>query len=139
VDRRWIAQCLIACVLLVGMVGCGSLSPRTPVTFTTTYQAVLLGNNSVYFGKLSDYGTPNPVLTDVFYIISQTDPQTKQVKNILVQAGQRTARARSHVLKSGADHFRGTGGRGLEGGATHQRSQQVMTRPLTFCVQNVFN
>lgn len=66
------------------MSGC---APK-PVTFTTTYQAVLLGNNSVYFGKLSRYGTPNPVLTDVFYIISQKDPQTQQVKNILVKRGK---------------------------------------------------
>jgi small nuclear ribonucleoprotein (snRNP)-like protein len=60
----------------------------TAVSFATPYQAVLLTNNSVYFGKLSGYGTSNPVLTDVFYILSQTDPQTKQVKNILVKRGK---------------------------------------------------
>jgi len=60
----------------------------TAVSFATPYQAVLLINNSVYFGKLSGYGTPNPVLTDVFYILSQTDPQTKQVKNVLVKRGK---------------------------------------------------
>ena len=58
------------------------------VSFSTPYQAVLLSNNSVYFGKLSGYGTPNPVLTDVFYILTQTDAQTKQVKNVLVKRGK---------------------------------------------------
>lgn len=81
---RWILRWLLVCTVIVGMVAC---APK-PVTFTTTYEAVLLGNNSVYFGKLSGYGTPNPVLSDVFYIISQTDPQTKQVKNILVKRGK---------------------------------------------------
>ena len=82
--HRRVVQWLLVCTVSVGTLGC---APK-PVTFTTTYQAVLLGNNSVYFGKLSGYGTSNPVLTDVFYIISQTDPQTKQVKNILVKRGK---------------------------------------------------
>lgn len=58
------------------------------VTFTTPYQAVLLSNGSVYYGKLSGYGTPTPVLTDVFYIVSKTDPETKQVSNVLVKRGK---------------------------------------------------
>lgn len=82
--QRRIIQWLLVSILIIVMTGC---SPR-PVSFTTSYQAVLLGNNSVYFGKLSGYGTPTPVLTDVFYIVSQTDPQTKQVKNILVKRGK---------------------------------------------------
>ena len=60
----------------------------TAVSFSTPYQAVLLTNNSVYFGKLAGYGTSNPVLTDVFYIVSQTDPESKQVKNVLVKRGK---------------------------------------------------
>ena len=58
------------------------------ISFSTPYQAVLLTNNSVYFGKLSGYGTPNPVLTDVYYIMSKTDPTTKQVQNVLVKRGK---------------------------------------------------
>jgi hypothetical protein len=58
------------------------------VQFTTSYQAVLLTNGSVYFGHLRDYGTPHPVLTDVFYIVSQTNPETKQVNNALVKRGK---------------------------------------------------
>jgi hypothetical protein len=58
------------------------------VRFTTPYQAVLLTNGSVYFGHLQNYGTPNPVLTDVFYVVSQTDTETKQVKSSLIKRGK---------------------------------------------------
>ena len=58
------------------------------IRFSTPYQAVLLTNGSVYFGHLKEYGTPNPVLTDVFYVVSQTDPETKQVKSSLIKRGK---------------------------------------------------
>ena len=58
------------------------------VKFSTPYQAVLLTNGSVYFGHLQDYGTSHPVLTDVFYVVSQTNPETKQVSNVLVKRGK---------------------------------------------------
>ena len=58
------------------------------VRFTTPYQAVLLTNGSVYFGHLQDYGTSHPVLTDVFYVVSQANPETKQVSNSLVKRGK---------------------------------------------------
>jgi len=58
------------------------------VRFTTPYQAVLLTNGSVYFGHLQDYGTSHPLLTDVYYVVSQTDPETKQVKSSLIKRGK---------------------------------------------------
>ena len=58
------------------------------VTFTTPYQAVLLTNGAAYFGKLEGYGTPHPVLTEVYYIVSQTNPETKQNNNVLVKRGK---------------------------------------------------
>jgi hypothetical protein len=58
------------------------------ISFTTPYQAVLLANGSVYFGKLEDFGTSHPVLTEVFYIVSQTNPETKQSNNVLVKRGK---------------------------------------------------
>ena len=48
----------------------------------------MLTNGSVYFGHPKDYGTPHPFLTDVFYAVSQTDPETKQVKSSLVKRGK---------------------------------------------------
>ena len=61
---------------------------KASVKFSTPYQAVLLTNGSVYFGHLQDYGTRNPVLTDVFYVVGQTNPETKQVTNSLIKRGK---------------------------------------------------
>jgi hypothetical protein len=58
------------------------------VSFTTPYQAVLLTNGMAYFGKLQGYGTPRPVLTEVYYIVTQTNPDTKQNNNVLVKRGK---------------------------------------------------
>jgi hypothetical protein len=58
------------------------------IQFSTPYQAILLTNGAVYFGHLQDYGTHNPILTDVFYVVSQTNPETKQVNNTLVKRGK---------------------------------------------------
>jgi hypothetical protein len=62
--------------------------PGSPVVFTTPYQAVLLTNGSSFFGKLEGYGTPRPVLTEVYYIATQTNPETKQSSNVLVKRGK---------------------------------------------------
>ena len=61
---------------------------QTAVAFPTSYQAVLLSNGSVYYGKLQGYGTPNPILTQVFYVVTRTDPKTNAVSNILVKRGK---------------------------------------------------
>ena len=58
------------------------------IQFSTPYQAVLLTNGSVYFGHLQDYGTSHPVLTDVYYVVSQGNPETKQVTNSLIKRGK---------------------------------------------------
>jgi small nuclear ribonucleoprotein (snRNP)-like protein len=60
----------------------------TATTFPTPYQAVLLSNGAVYYGKLQGFGTPHPVLTNVFYIVTSTDPNTKQTSNVLVKRGK---------------------------------------------------
>jgi hypothetical protein len=61
---------------------------RSPVAFTTPYQAVLLTNGAAYFGKLEGYGTPRPVLSEVYYIVTQNNPETKQSSNVLVKRGK---------------------------------------------------
>jgi hypothetical protein len=58
------------------------------ISFNTPYQAVLLTNGAAYFGKLDGYGTPHPVLTEVYYIVTQTNPETKQTNNVLVKRGK---------------------------------------------------
>ena len=56
--------------------------------FDTPYQAVLLINGAVYYGKLEGYGTKFPVLRDVYYVQSATNPENKQVTNVLVKRGK---------------------------------------------------
>lgn len=63
-------------------------TPPPAVAFTTPYQAVLLTNGNAFFGKLEGYGTQRPVLTEVYYIVTQTNPETKQSSNILVKRGK---------------------------------------------------
>jgi hypothetical protein len=58
------------------------------VKFLTPYQAVLLTNGSVYFGKLEGYGGSTPELTQVYYVVTQTNQETKQVTNALIRRGQ---------------------------------------------------
>jgi hypothetical protein len=74
---------IIAAFMLVRNAG-----PGAPVAFSTPYQAVLLTNNSLYFGRLEGYGTPRPVLNEVYYIVTQTNPETKQSSNVLVKRGK---------------------------------------------------
>lgn len=58
------------------------------LAMTTPYQAVVLSNGSAYFGKLEGLGSAYPVLREVFYVQSVTNPETKQVSNILVKRGK---------------------------------------------------
>ncbi|HTR37152.1 MAG TPA: hypothetical protein VMH80_14705 [Bryobacteraceae bacterium] len=55
--------------------------------FDVPFQAVLLDTGLVYFGKISGLNTPYPVLRDVYYIQSATNPETKQTSNILIRRG----------------------------------------------------
>jgi hypothetical protein len=52
------------------------------------YQAVLLDNNQVYYGILSGLNTDYPVLTDVFYVQTAVNTETKQASNILLKRGK---------------------------------------------------
>ena len=58
------------------------------VQFSTPFKAVLLTNGAVYFGHLQGYGDHSPVLTDVYYVVTQTNPETKQTNNVLVKRGK---------------------------------------------------
>jgi len=49
---------------------------------------VLLDNSQVYFGKIADLGSDYPVLTEVFYIQSTINQESKQQNNILLKRGK---------------------------------------------------
>jgi hypothetical protein len=90
--KLWIALGCLAGLLLLLSTGCpapAKTDAAQAVTFSTPYQAVVLINNSVYYGKLSGWGTSNPVLSDVYYIMSKTDPtDPKKVSNVLIKRGK---------------------------------------------------
>jgi hypothetical protein len=86
VQMVWAVTAII--VIVAAFMIVKNTRPGAPVTFTTPYQAVLLTNGTAYFGKLEGYGTPRPVLTEVYYIVSQTNPETKQASNMLVKRGK---------------------------------------------------
>jgi len=75
-------------IIVAGLLFIRDNVTSAPVKFTTPYQAVLLTSGAAYFGKLEGYGTPRPVLKEVYYIVSQTNPDTKQTNNILVKRGK---------------------------------------------------
>jgi len=52
------------------------------------YQAVLLDNNQVYYGKVSGLGSDFPVMTDVFYVQTAIDPETKKTTSVLLRRGK---------------------------------------------------
>src|SRR5664279_6033409 len=85
----WILGCLV-CLLLGLFIGHAVTyhGMRAASSFTTPYHAVLLSNGSVYYGKLSGYGGGHPVLTNVYYILGKTNPDDKQVTNVLVKRGK---------------------------------------------------
>ena len=65
------------------------LMPRwNAPAFKTQYQAVLLSNGAIYFGKLSRTWSDYPVLSDVYYLQSVTDNGTKETKSVLVKRGK---------------------------------------------------
>jgi hypothetical protein len=78
----------IIVVLIVAGLAFWFSPERAVAAKTKGYSAVLLDNNSVYFGKVADLGTPYPVLTDVFYIQTSVNPETKQQSNMLVKRGK---------------------------------------------------
>jgi len=58
------------------------------VQFDKPYQAVLLSNGQVYYGRLEGYGTEHPVLREVYYIQSTVNPQTHEQSNVLTRRGK---------------------------------------------------
>ena len=85
-----LATLSLSSLALLFSVGCGRapLASQSAVVDPNKYYAVLLNNNSVYFGKLEALATDYPVLRDVYYVQSTVNPETKAVTNILVRRGK---------------------------------------------------
>ena len=85
--QKLIAALLVGLLSLMGFMVFQEWHART-IEFNTPYQAVVLNNGQVYFGKLENTSSQHPALKDVFYIMSQANPETKQVTNVLVRRGK---------------------------------------------------
>jgi hypothetical protein len=86
-----VAPILLAAVILaLAVLGAGwmNVQANRPVQFDKPYQAVLLSNGQVYYGRLEGYGTAHPVLREVYYIQTGVDPKTQERTNVLTQRGQ---------------------------------------------------
>lgn len=77
----------VAVMLLAGLTACERGERQKGPEITTPYAAVLLDNNQLYYGKLVNAGSNFPELTDVYYIQSQVNQETKEVKSVLVRRG----------------------------------------------------
>jgi hypothetical protein len=86
--RTRILVVLIVVVLIAGGLAYRLSAERALNAKAKGYNAVLLDNNAIYFGKLTDLGSDYPVLTDVFYIQTSVNQETKQQSNMLVKRGK---------------------------------------------------
>ena len=84
--KKFIAL-LFVLSILIAATACEHAKEEKGPEITTPYAAVLLDNNQVYFGKLANAGSAYPELTDVYYIQSSVNQETKAVSNILVRRG----------------------------------------------------
>lgn len=83
-----VSICLAAAVIVLAIAIIKVRGASDAPGFNTPFQAVLLDNGQVYYGKLSGLGTGFPKMTDVYYIIRTEDAATKQYKNVLVKRGK---------------------------------------------------
>ncbi|SRR5579871_107174 len=85
---QWLTSVVVALVLLAIV---AVVYWQSQIRLTAAYHAVYLDSGQGYFGQVQSLGSPwSPytVLTDVYYVQSVTNPETKQTSNILVKRGK---------------------------------------------------
>jgi len=78
---------VVVVMLLAGLTACDRGERQKGPEITTPYAAVLLDNGQLYYGKLANADSSFPELTDVYYIQSQANQETKAVTSVLVRRG----------------------------------------------------
>lgn len=78
---------LVAVTCMAGLTACDRGERQKGPEIATPYSAVLLDNGQLYYGKLANAGSSFPELTDVYYIQSQANSETKAVTSVLVRRG----------------------------------------------------
>jgi hypothetical protein len=92
---------LVLGLVIGGVIGWAWERHQAAPSFSTPFQAVLLDTGQVYYGKLEGLGTDYPVLREVYYIQTGTDPQTKQTTNVLIRRGKEWHGPEFTVLNAG--------------------------------------
>ena len=87
--KAWVGAVLLLMLAMMpaGLTACERRHRQKGPEITTPYAAVLLDNGQVYYGKLTNAGSNFPELTDVYYIQSQANQETKAVTSVLVRRG----------------------------------------------------
>ena len=93
VRRRRKLSAAAAVCLAAGLSGCShtvkASADTSPLPKSGSgYYAVMLNNGQAYFGKLQGFGTPYPVLHEVFYIQTAQNKETKDVSHVLIRRGK---------------------------------------------------
>jgi hypothetical protein len=86
--KKSLAGLAAVSVMAVALGSCGKTLDKPTAKAESGYQAVFLDSGAVFFGKMEGLGTDYPVLKNVFYVQSVTNPETKQTNNILVKRGK---------------------------------------------------
>src|SRR5271157_3089461 len=110
---------LAAIIIALSILLASWIGSRTHVVqFDKPYQAVLLSNGQVYYGRLDGFGTDHPVLREVYYIQSSVNPQTHEQTNILTRRGKEWHGP--DVPQPQPDSACGAGRHGFEGSRSDQ-------------------
>ena len=75
-------------VVLATLTITGALSSSLFAKPMPGYQAVLLDNSQVYYGQLTGLNSDYPVLTNVYYVQTAVNQETRQASNILLKRGK---------------------------------------------------
>lgn len=77
-----IAVVVLVVVLVSGMLFVKDTKKSATVSIDESkYYAVFLSNGQVYFGHLTNYNTPNPELSDIYYLQLAQSPQASGEQN----------------------------------------------------------
>lgn len=81
---------LLAAFFIMSAGGCDyrGKGGALPQKLTADYHAVFLDNGQVFFGRLKAPSSDFIELTEVFYVRSETNKETKEVRSVLIKRGQ---------------------------------------------------
>lgn len=75
---------------LAALAGLAACQPQAyqDFSFGTEYQAVVLVNGQVFYGRIEQLDRPFPLLRDVYYLASQTDADGRPTRGVLLKRGR---------------------------------------------------